>query len=72
VDATALVLRDPATAEQVLGLRRNVVRAVQAGALAEPAADGLLERLAAGPMLASFVLWTVTATRPASTRAAGI
>jgi ubiquinone/menaquinone biosynthesis C-methylase UbiE len=63
VDATALVLRDPAIAEQVLGLRRNVVRAVHAGALPEPAADGLLERLAAGPMLASFVFWTVTATR---------
>jgi SAM-dependent methyltransferase len=64
VDATALVLRDPATAEQVLGLRRNVVRAVRAGALPEAAADGLLERLAAGPMLASLVAWTVTAIRP--------
>ena len=64
VDATALVLRDPATAEQVLGLRRNVVRAVRAGALPEAAADGLLERLAAGPMLACVVVWTVTATGP--------
>jgi SAM-dependent methyltransferase len=64
VDATALVLRDPATAELVLGLRRNVVRAVQAGALPDAAADGLMERLAAGPVLASFVVWTVTATHP--------
>ena len=58
------VLRDPATAELVLGLRRNVVRAVQAGALPDAAADGLMERLAAGPVLASFVVWTVTATHP--------
>jgi hypothetical protein len=50
-------------AELVLGLRRNVVRAVRAGALPDAGADGLLERLAAGPMLASFVVWTVTATR---------
>jgi SAM-dependent methyltransferase len=64
VDATALVLRDPAMAEQLLGLRRNVVRAVRAGALPEAAADGLLERLAAGPMLACVVVWTVTAIRP--------
>jgi len=63
VDATAVVLRDPAMAELVLGLRRNVVRAVRAGALPDAGADGLLERLAAGPMLASFVVWTVTATR---------
>jgi ubiquinone/menaquinone biosynthesis C-methylase UbiE len=64
VDATALVVRDPATAEQVLGLRRNVARAVRAGALPEAAAAGLLARLAAGPMLASVVVWTVTAIRP--------
>ena len=58
VDATAVVLRDPATAEQVLGLRRNVVRAVRAGALTPADATGLAE----GPALACFVVWTVTAT----------
>jgi SAM-dependent methyltransferase len=61
VDAIALVFRDPATADTVLGLKRNLVRAVEAGALSEADASGLMERLDAGPLLASFVVWTVTA-----------
>jgi ubiquinone/menaquinone biosynthesis C-methylase UbiE len=63
VDATAVVFRDLPTAEQILGLERNLVRAAEAGALTEADASGLRERLAAGPILASFVFWTVTATR---------
>ena len=62
VEATAIVLREPGTAEQVLGLRRNAVRAVRSGVLTESAANGLVERLETGPVLASFVVWTVTAT----------
>jgi SAM-dependent methyltransferase len=61
VDASTVVFRDTATAEQILGLRRNVARAVSAGVLDDPAADGLLEHLEAGPVLACFVVWTVTA-----------
>jgi ubiquinone/menaquinone biosynthesis C-methylase UbiE len=61
VDATAVVFRDPAVAEQVLGFRRNAARAVGAGALAEADASDLLGELNAGPVLASFVVWTVTA-----------
>jgi ubiquinone/menaquinone biosynthesis C-methylase UbiE len=62
VDAIAMVFRDFDTAEQILGLRRNAARAVADGALAGDDAPGLLSRLTEGPVLASFVFWTVTAT----------
>jgi ubiquinone/menaquinone biosynthesis C-methylase UbiE len=61
VDATAVVFRDLAGAEQILGLQRNTVRAVEAGALTEADASDLAAKLDAGPVLASFVVWTVTA-----------
>jgi ubiquinone/menaquinone biosynthesis C-methylase UbiE len=61
VDANAMLFRDFETAEQILGLRRNTVRAVQAGALTEGAARSWLGRLTSGPFLASVTLFTVTA-----------
>jgi SAM-dependent methyltransferase len=59
VDAIAIVFRDLDTAELVLGLRRNMVRATRAGVT-------LPEDLLEGQLLASFVVWTVTAKRPAA------
>lgn len=61
VDASVVTFRDFETAEQVLGLRRNTVRAVQAGALTAGAAEGWLQRLTSGTLLASFTLFTVVA-----------
>jgi hypothetical protein len=61
VDANAMLFRDFETAEQILGLRRNTVRAVQAGALTDGAARSWLGRLTSGPFLASVTLFTVTA-----------
>ena len=61
VDATAIMFRDFETAEQVLGLQRNTVRAVQSGALAQPAAESWLQRLTNGPFLASLTVYTVVA-----------
>lgn len=58
VEAAAILLDDLDIAEQVLGLHRNTRRAVRAGVLDERAAD----RLAAGPFLACFTLFTATAT----------
>jgi ubiquinone/menaquinone biosynthesis C-methylase UbiE len=59
VDASVVMFRDFETAEQVLGLRRNTVRAVQAGALAPAAAESWLRRLTSGTFLATFTLFTV-------------
>jgi ubiquinone/menaquinone biosynthesis C-methylase UbiE len=63
VEATAVVFRDFETAEQILGLRRNTVRAVQAGVLTDGVARSWLGRLTRGPFLASTTLYTVTAVR---------
>jgi ubiquinone/menaquinone biosynthesis C-methylase UbiE len=62
VDATAVVYRDPVEAEQILGLRRNLARAVAAGAVDEAAGARWLARVNAGPTLASFTFYTVTAS----------
>jgi ubiquinone/menaquinone biosynthesis C-methylase UbiE len=59
--ALPILLRDPAVAEQVLGLRRNAARAVADGVLTEAAASGWLIRLTAGEFVAAFTLYLVTA-----------
>jgi ubiquinone/menaquinone biosynthesis C-methylase UbiE len=61
VDASAVVFRDFGTADQILGLRRNSARAVRAGELLEADARAWLGRLAAGPVLAGFTFYLVTA-----------
>lgn len=61
VDATTVVFDNFEAAEQILGLRRNTVRAFQAGHLPEASAGQWLDRLATGPFLASFTFFTVTA-----------
>lgn len=61
VDATAVVFRDFDAVEQILGLRRNAVRAVRAGELAEASTERWLDRLAAGTFLATFTFFTVIA-----------
>jgi SAM-dependent methyltransferase len=61
VDASVAVFRDFDAAEQVLGIRRNVGRTVQAGALDEAAARGWLDRLTSGPFPACFTYFIVTA-----------
>jgi ubiquinone/menaquinone biosynthesis C-methylase UbiE len=63
VEAVAVVLRDALLADQILGLRRNVARAVEAGALDADAADAWLHRLGAGEFLAGLTLYVVTAGR---------
>ncbi|MFC5924375.1 methyltransferase domain-containing protein [Micromonospora vulcania] len=64
VEAVAVVFRDFDTADQILGLRRNSARAVAAGELTEADAQPWLQRLMAGPMLAGFTFYLVTAARP--------
>jgi ubiquinone/menaquinone biosynthesis C-methylase UbiE len=61
VEAVAVLLRDFAAADQILGLRRNSARAVAAGALGVTQAREWLERLRAGPFLAGFTVYLVTA-----------
>jgi ubiquinone/menaquinone biosynthesis C-methylase UbiE len=63
VEAHCVVFREFDAAEQVLGLRRNAVRAVQAGRLSPASAGAWLDRLAGGEFLASFTFYTVTARR---------
>ncbi|NUW42925.1 methyltransferase domain-containing protein [Nonomuraea rhodomycinica] len=63
VTTVAPVFRDFGTADRLLGLRRNAVRARRAGALG-PAAEEWVEDLRSGPFLASFLLFLVTAEVP--------
>lgn len=58
VTATAVLFRDRAEAEPILRLRHVAERAWQAGALVEAAGRAWLQRLAHGPFLASFTLFT--------------
>lgn len=60
VEAHTPVFRDFGTADRLLGLRRNVGRAVRAGHL-DAGAEAWLEAVAARPFLATFVLFLVTA-----------
>jgi ubiquinone/menaquinone biosynthesis C-methylase UbiE len=59
IDTEALLLRDFATADELLGLTRNTHRAVEAGRITRPAADAWLADLTAGPFLATFTLFRV-------------
>lgn len=61
VEPVAVLFRDFGTADQILGLRRNSARAVQAGELAEPDGQAWLRRLEAGPVVAGFTFYLVTA-----------
>ena len=61
VEAIPAVFRDFETADQILGLRRNSARAVEAGVLAEADARGWLQRLRGRPFLAGFTFYLVTA-----------
>ncbi len=60
VDTVAVVFRDFETADQILGLRRNSARAVEAGALTEADVQPWLRRLASGPFVAGFTFYLVT------------
>ncbi|GIF23287.1 ubiquinone/menaquinone biosynthesis C-methylase UbiE [Actinoplanes tereljensis] len=61
VQAIAVVFRDFATADQILGLQRNSARAVEAGALPERDTREWLERLPTAPFLAGFTFYLITA-----------
>jgi SAM-dependent methyltransferase len=64
VDATAVVFDDFAAAEEILGLRRNVDRAVEAGAFDADRGRAWLDGMHSGPFLAAFTFFTATATVP--------
>ncbi len=60
-----VLFRDFDTAEQILGLRRTVDRAVEAGALPADRAHAWLDGLEAGPsFVATFTHFLVVAVRP--------
>jgi ubiquinone/menaquinone biosynthesis C-methylase UbiE len=61
VDANVVMFRDFQTAEQVLGMQRNTVRAVQAGVLGSSVAQDWLDRLSSGTLLATFTFFTIVA-----------
>lgn len=61
VEPVAVLFRDFDTADQILGLRRNSARAVQAGELAEADVQAWLHRLETGPFVAGFTFYLVTA-----------
>ncbi|MEH1126776.1 methyltransferase domain-containing protein [Micromonospora sp. CPCC 206061] len=63
VEPIAVLFRDFGTADQILGLRRNCARAIQAGRLAEARADAWLRRVARGPVVAGFTFYLVTAEK---------
>jgi ubiquinone/menaquinone biosynthesis C-methylase UbiE len=60
VVTVAPVYRDFATADRVFGLRRNVTRAIEAGFL-DAGAERWIEDVAAGPFLATTLLFLVAA-----------
>lgn len=59
VDPVAVLFRDFGMADQILGLRRNAARAVQAGKMSEGGAEPWLERLARGSVVAGFTFYLV-------------
>jgi len=69
VDASVVMFRDFDAAEQILGLRRNAVRAVHGGAVDQTAAGSWLDRLASGSFLACFTFFAVTASARGVNRA---
>jgi hypothetical protein len=61
VEAISVLFRDFATADQILGLRRNTARAVQAGVVTGATAQRWLERVTGAPFLAGFTFYLVVA-----------
>ena len=61
VEPVAVLFRDFGTADRILGLRRNSAHAVEEGRLAAAVRETWLERLEAGPFVAGFTLYLVTA-----------
>jgi ubiquinone/menaquinone biosynthesis C-methylase UbiE len=61
VEAIAVCFDDFATADLILGLRRNSARAIQAGQLTEKDLGPWLDRLQETPFLAGFTFYLVTA-----------
>ncbi|MFB9236792.1 methyltransferase domain-containing protein [Plantactinospora siamensis] len=61
VTPVAVAFADFDEGDQILGLRRNVARAIEAGVLARAAAERWLADLAAGPFLAGFTFYLVIA-----------
>jgi ubiquinone/menaquinone biosynthesis C-methylase UbiE len=61
VEAVPVIFRHFETADEILGLRRNSARAVEAGVFAEADAGRWLQRLRTGPFLAGFTFYVVTA-----------
>ena len=61
VEPVAVLFRDFATADEILGLRRNSARAVQEGAMSEPDAGLWLQRLTRGPVVAGFTFYLIIA-----------
>ncbi|WP_305784353.1 methyltransferase domain-containing protein [Symbioplanes lichenis] len=59
VTPVPVLFRDFATADAILGLRRNADRAVAAGALAGPAAATWVARQERGPVVAGFTCYMV-------------
>jgi SAM-dependent methyltransferase len=66
VEAVPVLLRDFDTADRIFGLRRNTARAVRTRAIRERDAAPWLARLEAGPMLATTIIYLVTASRQVS------
>ncbi|GLL02179.1 methyltransferase domain-containing protein [Dactylosporangium matsuzakiense] len=67
VDAVAVVFREFAVADQILGLRRLSARAVEAGDLTAAHVEAWLRRLADETFLAGFTCYIVTAQVPLET-----
>ena len=67
VEPIAVLFRDFALADQILGLRRNSALAVRAGELDDARVEGWLARLADGPLVAGFTFYLVTAVLPDGT-----
>ncbi|WP_306214731.1 methyltransferase domain-containing protein [Actinoplanes sp. RD1] len=61
VTPTPIMFRDFATADAILGLRRNADRAAAAGELPGPAAAAWITRQQRGPVVAGFTCYLVTA-----------
>ena len=61
IETIAAVFRDFEAVDQILGLRRNSARAVQANELAEADVQAWLRRLETTPFLAGFTFYLVTA-----------
>ncbi|MDY7084120.1 MAG: methyltransferase domain-containing protein [Actinomycetota bacterium] len=64
VEAVPVLFRDFATADRILGLRRNTGNAMVDGAVEPAYGESWLRRLEAGPVVAGFTLYLVIAVKP--------